>query len=158
MKRRDFVEKSGCGLLGMALVYFGLTSCKKKEEAPAMEASAPAPAEEAPMTEADQKDIIKKLLVEKMGKTDEEAAAMIAEFEEKLPMVKEMCICEKCPTYSPEETVDGFCHALVGQSKVITQEKGCDCPKCPVHRDMDLKNGYYCTRKSELEQEAAKII
>ena len=158
MKRRDFVEKSGCGLLGMALAYFGLTSCKKKEEAPAMEAAAPAPAEEALMTEADQKDIIKKLLVEKMGKTDEEATAMIAEFEEKLPMVKQMCICQTCPSYLPEETEKGFCHALVGQSKVITQEKGCDCPKCPVHKDMGLKNGYYCTRKSEVEQEAAKII
>jgi hypothetical protein len=158
MKRRDFVEKSGCGLLGMAMAYFGLTSCKKKEEEPAMGSPAPAPAEEMPMTEADQKDIIKKLLVEKMGKTDEEATAMIAEFEEKLPMVKEMCICQTCPSYLAEETEKGFCHALIGQSKVITQEKGCDCPKCPVHKDMGLKNGYYCTRKSEVEQEAAKII
>jgi len=157
MKRRDFVEKSGCGLLGMALAYFGLTSCKKKEEAPAMEAAAPAPAEQAP-AEMSRKDIIKKLLVEKMGKTDEEATAMIAEFEEKLPMVKQMCICQTCPSYLPEETEKGFCHALVGQSKLITQEKGCDCPKCPVHKDMGLKNGYYCTRKSEVEQEAAKII
>jgi len=157
MKRRDFVEKSGCGLLGMALAYFGLTSCKKKEEAPAMESPALAAAEQAP-AEMNRKDIIKKLLVEKMGKTDEEATAMIAEFEEKLPMVEQMCICEKCPTYVPEETVEGFCHALVGQSKVITQEKGCDCPKCPVYKNMALKNGYYCTRKSELEQEAAKII
>jgi hypothetical protein len=31
MKRRDFVEKSGCGLLGMALAYFGLTYyCTRK--------------------------------------------------------------------------------------------------------------------------------
>ncbi len=37
-------------------------------------------------------------------------------------------------------------------------EKGCDCPKCPVYKNMGLKNGYYCTRKSELEQEAAKIV
>ncbi|HUU36864.1 MAG TPA: DUF2769 domain-containing protein [Candidatus Desulfaltia sp.] len=157
MKRRDFVEKSGCGLLGMALAYFGLTSCKKKEEAPATEPVAPAHAEEA-VVEMNQKDTIKKLLMEQMGKTDEEAAAMIAEFEEKLALVEGMCICRTCPSYVPEETEKTFCHALVGQSKVITQEKGCDCPKCPVHKDMGLKNGYYCTRKSELEQEAAKAV
>jgi len=157
MKRRDFVAKSGGGFLGIALAYFGLTSCKKKEGAPAMEAPAQAAAEQAP-AEMSRKDIIKKLLVEKMGKTEDEAAAMIAEFEEKLPMVEQMCICEKCPTYVTEETVEGFCHALVGQSKVITQEKGCDCPKCPVYKSMAMKNGYYCTRKSELEQEAAKVV
>ncbi|MFZ2054442.1 MAG: DUF2769 domain-containing protein [Candidatus Aminicenantales bacterium] len=157
MKRRDFVEKSGCGLLGMALAYFGLTSCKKKEEAPAMEPVASAPATEAP-AEMSQKDIIKKLLFEQMGKTDEEATAMIAEFEEKMAMVKGMCLCQTCPSYVPEETEKGFCHPLVGQSKVITQEKGCDCPKCPVYKDMALKNGYYCTRKSELEQETAKSV
>jgi hypothetical protein len=157
MKRRDFVEKSGCGLLGMALAYFGLSSCKKKEEVPAMKASTPAPAVEPPV-EMTRKDTVKKLLVEKMGKSDEEATAMIAELEEKLPMVKGMCICETCPSYVPQEKEEGFCHALVGQSKVITQENGCDCPKCPVHKEMGLKNGYYCTRKSELEQEAAKAV
>ncbi len=157
MKRRDFVEKSGCGFLGLALAYFGLTSCKKKEETPAMEATAPAPAEASPTTDVGQRDAVKKLLVEKMGKTEEEAAAMIAEFEEKLPMVQEMCICEHCPTYIPEETVEGFCYPLVGKSTVISQEKGCDCPKCPVYKNMAMKNGYYCTRGSELGQEASKV-
>jgi hypothetical protein len=157
MKRRDFVEKSGSGLLGMALAYFGLTSCKKKEETPAAEAAAPPPAEEAPMTQADQKDAVKKLLIERMGKTEGEAAAMLAEFEEKLPLVQEMCICEHCPSYVPDETVEGFCHPLVGKSKVITQEKGCNCPKCPVYQNSAMKNGYYCTRGSELELEASKV-
>ena len=162
MKRRDFVEKSGCGLLGMALAYFGLTSCKKEEQAPAMEAAAPAPTAEAPAAEAPaemtRQEVVKQLLIEKMGKTDEEATAMIAEFEEKLAMVKDACICQACPSYVPEETEKGFCHALIGQSKVITQEKGCDCPKCPVYTKMGMKNGYYCTRQSELEQEAAKAV
>lgn len=157
MKRRDFVEKSGCGLLGVALAYFGLTSCKKEEEAAAVEPAAPASSAPAP-AEMSRTDIVKKLLVEKMGKTDEEAAAMIAEFEEKLASVKEMCICRTCPSYVPEETGTGFCHPLIGQSTAITQEKGCDCGKCPVHKEMGLKNGYYCTRKSELEQEAAKSV
>ncbi len=151
MKRRDFFEKSGCGLMGIMMAYFGLTSCKKKEEAPAAE-----PATAAPKEEMSRKDMVKKMLVEKMGKTEEEASAMIADFEEKLPMVKDMCICKTCPTYVAEETELGFCHPLVGKSKIITEEKGCDCPKCPVYSKMGLKNGYYCTRKSEMEQEMAK--
>jgi hypothetical protein len=40
----------------------------------------------------------------------------------------------------------------------FVEKSGCDCPKCPVHKDMGLKNGYYCTRKSEVEQEAAKVV
>ena len=44
------------------------------------------------------KDMVKKMLVEKMGKTEEEAEKMIADFEEKLPMVKDMCICKTCPS------------------------------------------------------------
>ena len=157
MKRREFVEKGGCGFLSLALAYFGLTSCKKKAETPLAETSAPAPSPEAPV-EMSQRDVIKKLLVEKMGKTEDEAGAMIAEFEAKLPMVKQMCICGTCPSYVPEETEKSFCHPLVSKSKLITQEKGCNCPGCPVYKDMGLKNGYYCTRKSELEQEAAKSV
>jgi len=157
MKRRDFVEKGGCGLLATALAYFGLTSCKKKEAAPAAEPSAAAPAPQA-APEISQRDVIKTLLMEKQSKTNEEAEAMIAEFEAKLPMAKQACICQTCPSYVPEETEKAFCHPLVGKSKVIGEEKGCDCPKCPVYKDMGLKNGYYCTRRSELEQEAAKIV
>jgi hypothetical protein len=157
MKRREFVGKSGCGLLGAALAYFGLSSCKKKGAAPAAEAPSETPAPEAAAAPG-QKDVIRKLLVEKMGKTEDEATAMIVELEQKLPEVRAMCICETCPSYVPEETEEGFCHALVGKSHVITEEEGCNCPKCPVYGSMGLKNGYYCTRKSELEQEAAKAV
>lgn len=31
MKRRDFFEKSGTSLLGLALAHFGLNSCQKKK-------------------------------------------------------------------------------------------------------------------------------
>ncbi len=153
MKRRDFFEKSGCGLAGIMMSYFGLTSCAKKKEAPAAEAPLEAA---APEEEMSRKDLVKKMMVEKMGKTEEEAEAMIKDAEEKLPMVKDMCICKTCPTYVAEETEVGFCHPLIGKSKIITEEKGCDCPKCPVYQKMSLKNGYYCTRKSEMEQEMAK--
>lgn len=144
MNRRDFFEKSGCGLLGFMMIHFGLTSCQKKEA-------------QAMKEEMSQKDIIKKLLMEKKGVTAEEADAQIAEFEEKVSMVKTMCICKTCKSYVPEEKEVGFCHSLVGKSKIITEEKGCVCPKCPVHMQMSLKNSYYCTRKSEIEQETAKM-
>ncbi len=161
MKRRDFFEKGSCGILGMMMAYFGLTSCKKKEEGAAAEeptqSEEQAPVQEAPSEEMDQKAIVKKMLIEKQGKKEEEAEAMIAEFEEMLPKVKLQCICKACPTYVAEETELGFCHPLIGQSKIITEEKGCDCPKCPVYTENKLKNGYYCTRKSEMEQELAKL-
>ena len=156
MKRREFFEKSGCGAAGLFLASLGVNSCTKEEEKPA-EVQAQAPAQEAPKEEMSRKDMVKKLLVEKMGKTEEEAEAMIADFEEKLPMVKEKCICKTCPSYVAEETEGGFCHPLVGKSKIISEEKECDCPKCPIYQNMGLKNGYYCTRKSELEQEMAKM-
>jgi len=152
MNRRDFFGKSGCGLLGLMMAHFGLTSCKKGE-APAEEPAIARAAKE----EMSQKDIIKKLLMEKKGVTAEEADAQIAEFEEKVSMVKTMCICKSCPTYVAEETELGYCHPLVGKSKIVTEEKGCVCPKCPVYMQMSLKNGYYCTRKSEMEQEIAKM-
>lgn len=158
MKRRDFFSKTGCGAIGVMMAYFGLSSCKKQEEA---ETSAQepqqAPEQGEPMEEMSRKGVVKKMLVENKGVTEEEADAMIAEFEEKLPMIKEKCICKTCPTYVAEETEWAFCHAFVGKSKIITEEKGCDCPQCPVYKEMGLKNGYYCTRKSELEQEIAKM-
>jgi hypothetical protein len=159
MKRREFFGKTGCGALGMMIAYFGLSSCKKKEEAETAEAvaQAQAPEQEAPMEEMSRKDMVKKMLVEKKGVTEEEADAMIAEFEEMLPMVKEKCICKTCPTYVAEETELGFCHPLVGKSKVITEEKGCNCPQCPIYTEKQMKNGYYCTRNSEMEQEMAKM-
>ena len=141
MKRREFFETSGCGLLGLMMAEFGFTSGQKEK------------AQEKKMS---RKDMVKKMLIEKMGKTEEEAEAMIKEMKEKLPMVKDMCICKTCPTYVAEEKENGFCHPLVGKSKIIKEEKGCDCPKCPVYQKMKLKNGYYCTRKSEMEQEMAK--
>lgn len=67
-----------------------------------------------------------------------------------------MCICKGCPSYVAEESELGFCHPLIGKSAKIIEEKGCVCPTCPVYAQMGMKNGYYCTRMSELEQEAAK--
>ncbi len=144
MKRREFFEKSGCGIFGLMLSYFGLTEYAK------------ATVQESPEEKKSRKDMVKKMLMEKMGKTEEEADAMIAEFEKNLPMFKDMCICKTCPTYVSDETEVGFCHPLIGKSKTITEEKGCICPQCPIYEKMKLENGYYCTRKSEMEQKMAK--
>lgn len=158
MKRRDFFGKTGCGAIGMMMAYFGLSSCKKEEEPEtAAQEAEQAPEQAAPMEEMSRKDVVRKMLIENKGITEEEADAMIADFEEKLPTIKEQCICKTCPTYVAEEEELGFCHALVGKSKIITVEKGCNCLQCPVYKNMELKNGYYCTRKSELEQEMAEM-
>ena len=156
MKRREFFGKTGCGLFGLMLAHFGLTACAKEEEvsAPAQPAQAPPP---PPKEEMSRTDMVKKMLMEKKGMSEEEAAVAIADFEKMLPEVQEKCICKTCPTYVAEETVTSFCHPLVGKSEVITEERGCDCPKCPVYIENKMKNGYYCTRKSEMEQEMAKI-
>jgi hypothetical protein len=156
MKRREFVEKGGGGFLSLVLAYFGLTSCKKKTETSAAETTPPPAAATEAQLPTDRKDMVKKLLIEKMGKSEEEATAMVAGYEENLPQIEPLCICKKCPTYGSGETEEAFCHALVGRSDVITGEKGCDCPKCPVYKDMAMNNGYYCTRGAELEQEASK--
>lgn len=158
MKRRDFFETTGCGLFGLIAAYFGLSACAPKEKAETASAAvSQAPQEAAPAAAMDRKEMVKKMLMENMGKTAEEAEAMIAEFEEKLPMVKEMCICKNCPSYVSEESEVGFCHPLIGQSEVISEENGCICGQCPVYTQMKLETGYYCTRKSEMEQKAAAM-
>jgi Zn finger protein HypA/HybF involved in hydrogenase expression len=137
MKRRDFFAKTGCGAAGIMLAHFGLK------------------AGTLPNAPEEQKEKIMKLLA-KMGKSKEEIDNMMKKMKETLPMVQEQCICKTCPTYVKEEKVVGFCHPLISKSEIITEERGCDCPKCPVYKKMEMKNGYYCTRMSEMEQEAAK--
>ena len=137
MKRREFFQKTGCGAAGIMLAHIGLK------------------AGSIPQLPEEQVIKIKKLL-EKMGKSEEEIIEMMEKKKETLPMVKEQCICKTCPTYVKEEKVVGFCHSFISKSEIITEERGCDCPKCPVYKKMEMKNGYYCTRMSELEQETAK--
>ena len=139
MERREFFEKSGCGLFALMLSHLGIKAYAKN----------------LGQDKPERMEKIKEALLQ-MGKTEEEVEAMMKDLEEKLPKVKSMCICKTCPTYVKEETELGFCHPFVGKSEVITEEKGCNCPQCPVYTGMKLKNGYYCTRKSEMEQEYAK--
>lgn len=139
MERREFFEKSGCGIFALMLSHFGFKAYAK----------------ELDEDKTKRLEKIKAALL-KMGKTEEEVEAMMKKMEEMLPQVKTQCICKTCPTYVKEETELGFCHAFIGKSEIITDEKGCNCPQCPVYTNLKLKNGYYCTRKSEMEQEYAK--
>jgi len=74
------------------------------------------------------------------------------------------CMCMKCPSYtfackvkampssiadmlkkdiSKEEHMEMmFC--AFGKSKCITEEKGCNCPDCEVHKENKLDKMYYC--------------
>ena len=139
MERREFFEKSGCGIFALMLSHFGFKAYAKG-------------------IGQDESDRLKKLkeALLKMGKTEEEVETMMKDLEEKLLKVKAMCICKTCPSYVEDETELGFCHPFIGKSKIITDEKGCNCPQCPVYTKMKMKNGYYCTRKSEMEQEYEK--
>jgi hypothetical protein len=138
MKRREFIEKTGCGALAVMLSQLGLKAFPHEGHI------------------EERKKMVKKMLMTKMGKSEAEAAAMLKEMEEKLSMVKTMCICKTCPTYVKEEKEVAFCHPFISKSHVIKDEKGCFCPQCPVYKKMKMKNGYYCTRKSEMEQEMVK--
>jgi hypothetical protein len=60
-----------------------------------------------------------------------------------------------CATYVKGDKPVAYCHPLVGKSKVIEMEKGCICGTCPVFKKMKMTKGYYCTRKSEMEQNIA---
>lgn len=85
------------------------------------------------------------------------------EMEEKKKMVMSMCTCAGCPSYkdcSQEggEKELGFCFPTIGKSNCITEEKGCICGECPVTEKMGLKNIYFCTKGSEMEQEKTKMI
>jgi hypothetical protein len=137
MKRRDFFAKTGCGAAGIMLAHLGLKAAALTG------------------TPEEQKEKIMKLMA-KMGKSEQEIDETMKKLEEILPMVKEECICKTCPTFVKEEKVIGFCHAFISKSEVIKEERGCDCPRCPVYKKLKLTNGYFCTRMSELEQQAAK--
>lgn len=141
MKRREFIEKTGCGALAALLSQLGIMAFGQEHGHDHME---------------ERKKIVKEMLINKMGKTEAEADAMVKELEEKLSMFKTMCICKTCPTHVKKETEVAFCHPFISKSHIIKDEKGCYCPQCPVHKKMEMKNGYFCIRKSEMEQEMAK--
>ena len=152
MKRRDFIVKSGMILGGAGMAFCPLLGCGGKKEEQAVEEAAP-----PPEPTLSRLDMIKKQMMEKMGLSEAEVAAKMKEFEDKLPEVKEGCVCADCPSYVEGMTELGFCHPLVGKTDKITERRGCICPECPVYKMLGLKNGYYCVQGSELELNLAKM-
>lgn len=91
---------------------------------------------------------------QKMGMSPEQ-------MEEKRSMVVQMCICKGCPSYEDcsakgGQAELGFCFPSIGKSDCIAAEKGCICGGCPVTPKMGLKNIYFCTKGSEMDQEKSK--
>lgn len=86
-------------------------------------------------------------MMEKMSEMSEE------EMQKQIEEVKKVCkdYCGKCPTYfGTGETNYGFC--ATGKSDIITEEKECLCPDCPITKKMGLRWNFYCTRGSGQEQ------
>jgi hypothetical protein len=69
---------------------------------------------------------------------------------------KDSCICHTCATYNEcasDSNEKLFC--ITGRSMdCINEPRGCECPKCPLARSLDVGvvNNTYCLRGSELEQ------
>lgn len=62
-----------------------------------------------------------------------------------------LCICPSCPTYMwTRESKVFFCG--MGKSEIISEEKGCTCPECPVTEKMGLRWQYYCIKGTGREQ------
>ncbi len=79
----------------------------------------------------------------------------------------EKCLCMKCPSYTKEcltqtkahmptpeqlpkltEFEDLYCS--FGKSLCFSEEHGCVCGDCQVHKENGLKMGYFCTRDMKM--------
>lgn len=77
---------------------------------------------------------------------------MMKKTKEDKTKVFELCLCPQCPSWVECKETGGYCLSSVGKSKCIKKEKGCICGGCPIHQEMKLQHGYFCTRGSEKEQ------
>lgn len=59
----------------------------------------------------------------------------------------EKCICKECPSFVECKEKIAFC--FIGKSKCIKEMRGCVCGGCPVHKQFNLKTGYYCIKGKE---------
>ncbi len=61
------------------------------------------------------------------------------------------CVCPHCPSYNTCAETKAeklYCAAAVGKSACTFKMNGCLCGGCPVHRENNLKAGYYCIHGS----------
>jgi hypothetical protein len=92
-------------------------------------------------------DTFEKTMESISKKTKKEQADLIADFKSKCP-------CPKCPTFNTCAYNAGeklFC--IMGKSFMcIDDDKGCNCPQCPIGKEVGLKNQKFCLRGSEMAQ------
>ena len=77
-----------------------------------------------------------------------------------LEMEKGKCICPKCPTYTNcAKNAKELLFCATGKSFMcISEEKGCNCPTCPVTPEYGMKYQKFCLRGSEMAQRYEKTI
>lgn len=78
---------------------------------------------------------------------------------EKIGELMKMCNCPNCPTYTEcaKNAKEGlFC--AMGQSFCNTENKGCICATCPVHKQLELKYQAFCLMGSEKDQRFDAMI
>lgn len=73
---------------------------------------------------------------------------------ENTPENRARCSCTKCPSYNDcakgkDESL--YCATGVGKSECEYKMNGCICGPCPVHKENNLKMGYYCIHGSAEE-------
>ena len=92
-------------------------------------------------------DIFEETIADLKKKSPKEKAEFIAD-------LKSKCPCPGCPSYNSCAQKAGeklFC--INGKSFMcISEEKGCNCPKCPLAKDFGLIYKFFCNRGSEMAQ------
>lgn len=67
--------------------------------------------------------------------------------------LKEHCICHTCPTYNTCTAKSGeLLYCITGSSDCPIHERKCLCPlDCPVYKELNLNNSFYCSLNKELK-------
>lgn len=70
---------------------------------------------------------------------------------EMIEKLKGSCACPGCPSYnSCAKNAKELLFCAIGKSFMcISENKGCNCPSCPVTGQLGLKYSSFCTRSSE---------
>lgn len=68
---------------------------------------------------------------------------------------REKCVCPKCPSH-PHDCKGEVLYCALGSSKCEIDAKGCNCSLCPVYKENDLKELYFCD-KEEVGEDKIKM-
>ncbi|MGE3063511.1 MAG: DUF2769 domain-containing protein [bacterium] len=62
------------------------------------------------------------------------------------------CLCGKCPSHSECGEGGGHCLSMISGSICVTEDRGCKCKKCSVHKENNFRFDLYCMKGSEEQQ------